>query len=176
MWRGSVGGPIGAPTYTVSSENAADALKRHDRVVDVGTVPFVKRALSPIESSLSQESLRERVRARRGKRVGWRRTVVLVREWLSPKSRCFRMGAGRAGRQRRSWVALPGLWLSSCVKDQLAIHRVADLSFQRADRFFLGLAVGDFAVEVRAAVGVRLADLTDRGEVQGMVEAPVAAL
>jgi hypothetical protein len=36
----------GAPTYTVSSRNAADALKRHDRVVEVGTVPFVNRALS----------------------------------------------------------------------------------------------------------------------------------
>ena len=88
----------------------------------------------------------------------------------------FRMRAGHAGRQRRSWLALPGRCSSCGVDEQLAIDGVADLSFQRAECFFLGLAVGDLAIDVRAALRVGLADLTDRGEVQRMVEASIAAL
>jgi hypothetical protein len=41
---------------------------------------------------------------------------------------------------------------------------------------FLGLALGELALEVGTAVRAGLADLADRREVQGVVEAPVASL
>ena len=88
----------------------------------------------------------------------------------------FRMGAGHAGRQSRSWVALPGRAYRAASRSIWRYTSVAELSFQRAQRFFLGLAVGDFAIEVGAAFGVGLADLTDRGEMQRVVETTVSAL
>ena len=53
---------------------------------------------------------------------------------------------------------------------------VADLTLERADTFFVGLALGDLALEVRATFGVRLAELADRGHMQRVVELAVAAL
>src|SRR5439155_26977152 len=88
------------------------------------------------------------------KPFGWRPTVVVGPGVAESEEPVFRMRAGHAGRQRRSWVALPGPCLSGGVEEQLAIDGVADLPFQRAQCVFLGLAVGDFAVEVGAAGGV----------------------
>ena len=44
-----------------------------------------------------------------------------------------------------------------------------------AERFFVGLALGELAVVVGPAVAVAVADLGDRGHVDGVVEAPVPA-
>jgi len=52
---------------------------------------------------------------------------------------------------------------------------VADLPFQGAQRFFGGLALGQLLVVVGAARAVPVADLGDRGHVDGVVEPPVAA-
>ena len=62
------------------------------------------------------------------------------------------------------------------VDEQLAVDGVADVAFEGADGVLLGLALGELALEAGAALGVGLADLADRGEVQGVVEAAVAAL
>jgi hypothetical protein len=62
------------------------------------------------------------------------------------------------------------------VDDELAVDGVADVSLQRADGVLLGLAIGELALEIDAPVGAGLADLTDRREVQGVVEAPVLSL
>jgi hypothetical protein len=70
----------------------------------------------------------------------------------------------------RSWGGAVG------VAVQLPVDGVADLAFERAQGFFLGLALGDLAVEVGATVGVGLADLADRREMQGVVQPSVAAL
>jgi hypothetical protein len=50
------------------------------------------------------------------------------------------------------------------------------VAFERADRVLLGLALGQLALEVRAALGVALADLADGGQVQGVVQPSVAPL
>jgi hypothetical protein len=52
---------------------------------------------------------------------------------------------------------------------------VADPPFEAAERFFVGLALGDLAVVVGAAAAVGVPDLGDRGHVQGVVDAPVPA-
>jgi hypothetical protein len=57
----------------------------------------------------------------------------------------------------------------------LPVHGVADLALQRSARFLVRLAVGDLAVEVDTAVGVGLAQLADRGHVDGVVQLAVAA-
>jgi hypothetical protein len=51
----------------------------------------------------------------------------------------------------------------------------ADLAFQRAGRFFAGLALGQFLLEAGAAPAAGVAGLGDRGHVDGVVEAAVAA-
>jgi hypothetical protein len=60
------------------------------------------------------------------------------------------------------------------VGEELAVDGVADASFQGAEGFFAGLAFGLFAFVVGAAGGV-VADLSDRREVQGVVELAVAS-
>jgi hypothetical protein len=62
------------------------------------------------------------------------------------------------------------------VDEQPVVDGVADVALEGADGVLLGLAFGELAFEVRAALGMRLADLADRGEVQGVVEASVATL
>ncbi len=52
---------------------------------------------------------------------------------------------------------------------------VADLAFQRAEGFFGGLALGEFLAVVGAVLAVPVADLGDRGHVDGVVEAAVPA-
>ena len=45
------------------------------------------------------------------------------------------------------------------IDDQLVVEGVGDLALERANRFTLGLALADLAIEVGPAIGVRLADL-----------------
>ena len=52
---------------------------------------------------------------------------------------------------------------------------VADLPLEGPQRLFGGLALGQLLVVVGAAVAVPVADLGDRGHVDGVVEAPVPA-
>src|SRR4029453_5521348 len=88
-----------------------------------------------------------------------------------------RMGAGHAGRQRRSWVpSRARLLLGAGVDEQLAVNRVADVPLEGADRILLGLALAELAFELDAPLRARLADLTDRREVQGVIEPAVPAL
>ena len=58
---------------------------------------------------------------------------------------------------------------------EVAVDDVGDPSLERADCFFGGLSLGDFAVEVDAASGV-VAELCDRNDVERPVQLPVAAL
>jgi hypothetical protein len=73
-------------------------------------------------------------------------------------SRALRAGGGAAG-----------------VSLQAGEDGVADLPFQRAQGFFGRLAFGQFLVVVGAALAVPVADLGDRGHVDGVVEPPVPA-
>ena len=61
------------------------------------------------------------------------------------------------------------------VGDEVPPDDVAEPPLQRADRFAWRLAFGELAVVVAAAGAVAVADLGDRGDVQGVVESPVAA-
>jgi hypothetical protein len=54
------------------------------------------------------------------------------------------------------------------------VDGVAELAFERAERFFAGLALGDLLLEISTAVTVRMPYLRD-GHMDGVVEAPVAA-
>ena len=58
---------------------------------------------------------------------------------------------------------------------ETGVEGVADPPFERPDRFLAGMAFGDLAVVVGAAVGVTVADLGDGGHVDGVVETAVAA-
>jgi len=64
---------------------------------------------------------------------------------------------------------------AGCAGLEPGVDGVAELAFEGAERFFAGLALGDLAVEVGAALAVGVADLGDRGHVDGVVEPPVAA-
>jgi hypothetical protein len=57
---------------------------------------------------------------------------------------------------------------------ELAPDGVADATLQSAQRLLLGLSLGDLALVVDAARGV-VADLGDRGQVEGVVELAVTA-
>ena len=70
--------------------------------------------------------------------------------------------------------ALPGPRLSVVRRRRLAVDGVADLAFQGAERFFAGLAFGEFASVVGTPVGV-VRDLGDGCDVERAVELPVAA-
>ena len=63
----------------------------------------------------------------------------------------------------------PGIGLEA------GVDGVADLAFQRAQGFFAGLAFGQFLLVVGVALAVPVADLGDRGHVDGVVEPAVAA-
>ena len=52
---------------------------------------------------------------------------------------------------------------------------VADPTFESAEGFFVGLAVGEFLVVVSPALTVAVVDLGDRRHVDDVVEAPVPA-
>jgi hypothetical protein len=58
---------------------------------------------------------------------------------------------------------------------QPPVEGVVDLPFECPLRLFGGLALGQFLVVVRAAPGVPVADLGDRGHVDGVVHPPVPA-
>jgi hypothetical protein len=64
---------------------------------------------------------------------------------------------------------LPGAGL------QARIDGVADPPLEGPERLFVGLAFSDLLVVVGAAVAVPLADLSDRGHVDRVVQAPIAA-
>ena len=57
---------------------------------------------------------------------------------------------------------------------ELLVDGVGDASFQRSEGFFSGFAFSLFPVVVDAALGV-VADLGDRGHVDGMVQHPVSS-
>jgi hypothetical protein len=107
-----------------------------------------------------------------------RRVDGRVREWLGPKSRCA--GCEPATLDDRDVPECPpgpALSLGAVgVDEELAVDRVADVALERADRVLLGLALGQLALEVCAALGVALADLADGGQVQGVVQPSVAPL
>ncbi len=56
------------------------------------------------------------------------------------------------------------------IDDQLAVEGIGDLALEGANRFALGLALGDLAIEVGPTVGVGLADLRDGRDVDGVIE------
>jgi len=58
---------------------------------------------------------------------------------------------------------------------EAGVDGVADLAFQGAQGFFAGLAFGQLLLVAGVALAVPVADLGDRGHVDGVVEAPVAA-
>jgi hypothetical protein len=63
----------------------------------------------------------------------------------------------------------------SGVGDEVSPDDVAEPPLEGADRFSWGVTFGEFAVVVATARAVGVADLGDRGDVQGVVESPVAA-
>ena len=96
----------------------------------------------------------------------------------SPKNRLSGCETGHAG-FRVVPSCPPGPSMSAaapdCVGEELAVDGVADVSFQRPQGLAVGLALGDFAVEVDAAVAVLVAELGDRGHVDRRVQRPVPA-
>ena len=105
-----------------------------------------------------------------GRRVGGRPGSGL------PEEPVVWVRAGRPGDRavprlpsRALGCGAPGVFL------QAAEDSVADLAFERAQRLFRGFAFGQFLVVVGAALGVPVADLGDRGHVDGVVEPPVPA-
>src|SRR5690348_15551700 len=86
--------------------------------------------------------------------------------------------AGRAG--DRAVPRLPSrAFCMSCGSPGISLQAgedgVADLAFQRAQGLLGGLALGELLVVVSAALAVPLADLGDRGHVDGVVEVAVPA-
>jgi hypothetical protein len=59
----------------------------------------------------------------------------------------------------------PSAPVTSRVGDELTVDGVAHVTFQRAERFLVGLAFRDSAVEVSASFGVWVARLADRDQV-----------
>ena len=70
----------------------------------------------------------------------------------------------------------PSAPAASRVGNELAVDGVAHVTFERAERFLVGLAFAYTTVEVGASFGVRLAELTDRDHVDRVVEFAVPAL
>jgi hypothetical protein len=82
--------------------------------------------------------------------------------------------------QSRSPVALPGpsRWLlsgSPGVGQQAGVDGVADPPLEGPERFFVRLALGQLLLVAGAAVAVLVPDPGDRGHVDGVVDAAVAA-
>ena len=99
--------------------------------------------------------------------------VGQVREW--PGRRAGLRGASRP-RWRRAVPRVPSRARSAGPRRASAficVEGIADLAFKRSQRLFGGLALGHFLVVVRAALGVPVADLGDRGHVDGVVHPPV---
>jgi hypothetical protein len=69
----------------------------------------------------------------------------------------------------------PSALPASRVGEESSVDGVAHVPFQRAERFLVGLAFGDLAIEVGAALGMRLAELADCDHVDRMVESAVPA-
>ena len=94
-----------------------------------------------------------------------------------PKSRL--LGCDPAALGAESFpVALrvPGLRLGALgIGPQAGEDGVADLPFQGAEGFPVGLALGQFLVVVGTALAVRLADLGDGGHMDGVAVPPVPA-
>ena len=79
-----------------------------------------------------------------------------------------------------SWIVLPGPLLSvsadaAGVGDEMSPDDVAEAALQCPDGFAWGLALGELAFVVAATRAVVVADLDDRGDVDGVVESSVAA-
>jgi hypothetical protein len=62
------------------------------------------------------------------------------------------------------------------VGGELAVDRVAHVTFERPQGFFLGPARGQASIEVHAAIGAWVAQLADDGHVECVVEAAVSPL
>jgi hypothetical protein len=105
---------------------------------------------------------------------GVRRSVLVADPGVAlPKSRPPGLG-GHAGRDSRPRLPTRIRLLCCGVKDELAIDRVADPSFEAPDGFFDGLAFGSLALVKDAAGALGLTQLSHCCHVQGVVELPVA--
>jgi hypothetical protein len=98
---------------------------------------------------------------------------VVVRGVTSTKSR--RRDASRSrGRESRSRLSAPDRLTSTGVGNEAAVDHVGELPLERPQRFLLALALGELAAE-EDLTGGGVADLGDRGDVDGGVELAVAA-
>ena len=61
------------------------------------------------------------------------------------------------------------------IEEELAVDSVGDLALERAERFLLGLSLGNLALEVDASISPGITDLGDGGHVERMVELSVPA-
>jgi hypothetical protein len=98
-----------------------------------------------------------------------------VREWL-----VRRAGVRGASRPRWRQSRSPVAPRTACrgaggVGLQVPADAAADLAFQCSQFLFRCLALGDFLVVAGAAIAGPVADLGDRGHVDGVVQAPVPA-
>src|SRR6266568_6073477 len=81
-----------------------------------------------------------------------------------------------AARRCRLPSRAPGTRGSSAgISLQAGVDSVSDLPLQRPHGLFRGLALSQFLVVIGAALAVAVADLGDRGHVDGVVQAPVPA-
>jgi hypothetical protein len=61
------------------------------------------------------------------------------------------------------------------VDEELPVDGIGDAPLERTHGFLFGLAFGDLALEKPAARGMREADLSDRSDVEGVVQLSVPA-
>ena len=109
--------------------------------------------------------------------------AVVVVWWAGPgvacpKSRSCGVQAGCAGARvvPRLPSRAPGTRGSAAgIGLQAGVDGVADLPLQRPHGLFRGLALSQFLLVIRAALAVAVADLGDRGHVDGVVQPPVPA-
>ena len=95
-----------------------------------------------------------------------------------PKSLARGVQAGRAGGRvvpRLPSRALGTRGSAAGIGLQAGVDGVADLPLQRPHGLFGGLALSQFLVVAGAALAVPVADLGDRGHVDGVVQPPVPA-
>ena len=136
---------------------------------------------APNEASLCQEvfgGLLGALFAATG-RLRWVAGSFRVREWLGRRAGAWGESRPRR-RQSRSPVALPGPLVPGCggpagVGLEVPVDSVADSPLQGPECLFRGLALGDLAVVIGAAVAVGVPDLGDCGHGDGVVETPVPA-
>ena len=85
--------------------------------------------------------------------------------------------AFRVWSRPRGYESFPSVLpdLLSGVEKQQAVDGVGDLTLERPQGLLLRLALGNLAVEIDPSFGARVADLSDRGHVEGVVELAVAA-